>query len=472
MCSVIGVYSKNGGDVSQETLRLMQALEHRGPEAFGVRGSRAEKKAGALKDLAPLPQSPLMLGHCLLSTTGYSVQPITVGAVSVAHNGQIYNFDELNLHGAKLASDSQVIAEFFSAGLEKSGLAVVLKKFMRAAIGEYAVGMVYKGRLYAFRDPFGLKPLWFGENEFICAFASEPSALMKIGIEFPRPIQPGYLLEASSKGISEQKVFSVADFRKTVPKSFSRKRLREEFERAIKFQTNGLKKAAVLFSGGVDSSLVAGAVSGRIKDTRLFVAGIEGSHDIVNAKAAAQSLGLQLEKIMLDENSVHDLALRCVKILSFFDEMQVGLAVPLLACADRIREMGFKVVFSGQGSDEVFAGYSEYQKVLREKGFRGVEHEIWASLSRMWSRNFYRDDIITASNSLELRLPFLSRNFLCEAMAFPARKKIRSDSDSLRKHPVRELALSLGVPSEICSKPKKALQYGSGSQKLVSKIFR
>lgn len=475
MCSVIGVYSKKGRDVSHEAHKLISCLAHRGPHAFGVKTPGGEKKSKGVKGLLPLPKSPVILGHCLLSTTGYGIQPLTSKGVSIAHNGQIYNYAELNPSGEKLVSDSDAIARFLGNEIEKNssvGFEGAVRAFFERAEGEYSVGALRGANLYAFRDVLGIKPLWFGENDSIAAFASEPSALMKLGIQFPQPLMPGHLLEISQAGVSSRKIFSLDNFRETIPSAHSPEALKKEFERAMDLQCAGIKKAAVLFSGGVDSSLIAKAVSERVPKTTLFVAGAKGSGDMVSAEHAAKALGLPLEKIPLSGKNVQGLAFHSMKILSFFDEMQAGLALPILACAEAIRQNGFSVVFSGQGSDELFAGYSSYANSLKENGYAAVEEEIWAALSRMWSRNFYRDDAIIASQSLELRVPFMALGFIREAMAFPAQEKIFSPSDNVRKHPLRNLARASGIPEFICAKPKKALQYGSGSQRMVSKLLR
>ncbi|GEM_PF-985431 len=483
MCSVIGVFSKSGKDVSGEAYELLCALRRRGPEAFGVRGLRSEKKAAMPQGLMPLPQSPVCLAHCLLSTTGHGVQPFTEGNVSIAHNGQIYNYLEMNskLPGKKnraqvpMSSDSEVIARFFAnalGGKKKKDFAAAAKKFVRSARGEYAIGALYRGELYALRDFTGQKPLWFGENSEMLAFASEPGALRKLGIEFPASLEPGHLLRAGKKGFVTSTIFDFANFKKTVPRKHSIASLKSEFDSAIEMQTRGLKKAAVLFSGGVDSSLIAKAVSQKVAQTKLFVAGLEGSHDVIAAQKAAKELGLELETILLREEDVQRLCLKAMGIMGFFDEMQVGIAVPELACAEAICARGFKVVFSGQGSDEIFCGYSSYVRALESGGYKEVEKELWSGLARMWSRNFYRDDIILATEALELRLPFMHENFLRQAMAIPAREKILSVKDGLRKHPVREIARLCGVPDSICQQPKKAMQYGSGAQKIVSKMMK
>lgn len=470
MCSVVGVFSKHGADVSREAFILLSSLSHRGPQAFGVKSPFFEKKSGSLDGLLPLPKSSVVLGHCLLSTTGYGVQPLSCGDVFIAHNGQIYNYKEIDPCPGEVVSDSEVVAKFIFHSLKSKGIEESFKDFFLKAEGEYAVGVLYGGKLYAFRDFLGIKPLWFGENDSVFAFASEPSALMKIDIQFPRPLLPGHFIEISEKGIVDKEVFTLNDFRSLVPKNYSFEALKRGFCRAMDLQCAGLKKAAVLFSGGVDSSLVAMEVSKRVPETTLFVAGLENSFDVKNAERSAKILGLDLEKVILSESDVVDLAFRSMKILSFFDEMQLGLAVPELACAKAISKSGFKVVFSGQGSDEIFCGYNNYANVLRQGGFGAVENELWFSVSRMWSRNFYRDDAILASQSLELRVPFMFPAFFREAMAFPVREKILSFDDKVRKHPVRRLALSLGLPKEISDKPKKAMQYGSGVQKIVSRF--
>ncbi len=475
MCSVIGLLSKSGKDVSPQAREMLSMLRHRGPEAFGLKSAEAEAKSKDFAKLQEFPAAGCILGHCLLSTTGYALQPITSGGVCVAHNGQVYNYPELG--GSGFASDSAAIADFLGRELKNKSPAPALRSFSKKAIGEYALGIMCNGRLFAFRDFLGQKPVWFGENTQVCAFASEPGALMKIGIQFPKPLVPGHLLELGKKGFKDTKVFDMGDFRKSL-RSKSRashgsafRALGREFAKTIGMQTRGLQKAAVLFSGGVDSSLIAKAVSQKVTDTKLFVAGLEGSHDIIAAQKAAAELGLPLEKVVLSESDVQRLAIRAMGILKFFDPMQIGIAVPELACGERISLQGFKVVFSGQGSDEIFCGYTNYAKVLGRSGYNGVEEEIWSSLSSMWSRNFYRDDLIMSSQSLELRLPFMQRGFLREAMAIPAEEKIHSADDVLRKHPVRQLAELYGVPQQISSRPKKAMQYGSGVQKIVSRLI-
>jgi len=208
-----------------------------------------------------------------------------------------------------------------------------------------------------------------------------------------------------------------------------------------------------------------------VKKTILFTAGLPNSSDIVFADKAANEMGLKLIVCEIQKDELPSLVMQVMRSLSFFDLMQLGIAIPIFVCSKEAKEHKLKVAFSGQGSDEIFCGYSSYQKTLLQKNESEVKEQIWNSLSNMWSRNLYREDIISMHHSLEHRLPFLDLEFLRHAMALPLKEKITSPTDNLRKHAIRKIAKKLKVPAESIMRKKKALQYGSGVQKELSKLF-
>ncbi len=467
MCGIGGVFSKTGKDVYPVLLDLLFSQRHRGSDGFGISvGGKTVKS----EKIAALQGSFLSghfgICHSLLSVTGYQIQPIEFPGkkTSLAHNGQIYNFREIG--GADLSNDSESIPLFLSGNIGKK-----LALFMKKAAGSFACGISDKNHLLAFRDPVGIKPLWFGENSEIFAFASEPSALKKLNINFPLPLLPGHSVKISKKGVFGKKVFDLNDFKKTVPKKSTIESLHDSFLRAVDFRTSGQKKCGVFFSGGVDSSVIAKAVSGRVSETVLFTAGLAGSDDIVFADKAAGMLGLRLVACEIQKDELPGLSLQVLSALGHFDLMQLGIALPIFVCAREAKKHGLKVVFSGQGSDEIFCGYSSCQKALESGGEKAVQAQIWAALSQMWSRNLFREDIVSMHFSLEHRLPFLDLGFLRQAMALPVSEKILSPDDNLRKHAVRKIAAKLGLPNEITERQKKAVQYGSGVQKEIAKLF-
>ena len=121
------------------------------------------------------------------------------------------------------------------------------------------------------------------------------------------------------------------------------------------------KPCAIAFSGGLDSSLLAALC----KDAKLYSAGMKGSHDIGQTKKAAQLLDLQ-DNLHLHELTMDELetALPCViNAIGSTDAMQVSIALPLYFASKDAHSDGIRVILSGQGADELFAGYKRYESM-------------------------------------------------------------------------------------------------------------
>ncbi len=466
MCSISGVISKSNQNVFPCLMELLFDLKHRGNDSFGVTVSGKTVSSKTIYSLREkFIKGSIGLAHSRLGITGNQIQPIDSKDFSLVFNGQIYNFFEFS------DSDSDVVfvKEFFEKELKKNSIEKVIKKFMNKANGEYSIALLYKNKIYAFRDIFGIKPLWFGENDAFLAFASEPKPLKKMNINFPLPLHPDKLLVLSAKGIEIKEIFSFNSLKKSCSCKASFVDLKKSFLESIFLRSRNLKKAGVFFSGGVDSTLIAKAVSSVVPETELFTAGMADSHDLASAEKVSVELGLKLHCRIIEKDELKDLSLKSLKLLSFFDSMQLQLAVPEYAVCELAAKKDMKVMFSGQGSDEIFGGYHNYSKVLSAKG--NVQEEIWHSIFNLWSRNLYREDLISMNFSLEHRLPFLDKELVCTAMKIPLKQKIFNSKDQLRKRILRKLALDLGVSKEVSLKPKKALQYGSGVSKHISKFF-
>ncbi|MFH1895564.1 MAG: asparagine synthase-related protein [archaeon] len=467
MGSVSGVVSKKNEDVFERLMELLFDLRHRGKDSFGVMVNSQTKISFSLQSLRKtFIKGSIGIAHSRLEITGKQPQPLTFGNSSgIIFNGEIYNFFEFSSSG----SDSVFVRDFFEKELKNNSVEFAVKKFMSKANGEYAVAVFHNKKIFVFRDLFGIKPVWFGENDSFIAFSSEPKPLKKMNINFPLPLPPGSLLVLSEKGVQVKKVFSFDLMKKSCSKKASFSELKKSFFESVSLRSRNLEKTGVFFSGGVDSTLIAKAVSSFVPKTELFTAGMQDSHDIVSAEKAAEELGLKLHLRIIEEHELKDLSLKALSVLSFFDEMQLQLAVPEYAVCGLASKNGMKVMFSGQGSDEIFGGYSNYTKVLSSNA--SVSDAIWHSVLNLWSRNFYREDIISMNFSLEHRLPFLDKNLVCTAMKIPVKQKIFGPKDKLRKRILRKLALDSGISKEISFKPKKALQYGSGVSRHLTKLF-
>lgn len=267
---------------------------------------------------------------------------------------------------------------------------------------------------------------------------------------------------------SENELFKL---KAIVPKRYSLEAIEEAFAESIAANTRGLKKCAVLFSGGLDSSLIAFAISKNVKKTRLYCCGLKGSDAIVRASSASSLLGLKLKKVIPNQSKIADAVRDVANIIGTTNLQQIQIAVPEYLCMREIKKDSFHVVFSGQGADELFLGYDVFRRILAKHGMKEVRRAMWERIANIYKDNLSRDNAIASCLGLELRLPYLYKSFMLEALAFPSKHNLFGKDDFLRKHVLRKLALRLGMPEEICYERKKAMQYDSGIAKSVKKFL-
>ncbi len=218
MCGIFGI-SAPGREVARLAYFGLHALQHRGQESAGIAVSESGRLTG-LRDLGLVAQvfdesklsalrGELAIAHTRYSTTGSNAwanaQPLIqhgrVRTVALGHNGNLTNADELRgeLPGRLgSTSDSEVIAALI-AGDERpldQAVAAALERIEGAA----AVVGLAEGRLFAFRDPFGFRPLVLGRLGDDPVVASETCELDLVGAEFERELRPGELLLAGPEG--------------------------------------------------------------------------------------------------------------------------------------------------------------------------------------------------------------------------------------------------------------------------------
>ncbi|WP_416223960.1 amidophosphoribosyltransferase [Tepidiforma sp.] len=235
-CGVFGVYSP-GDDVARLTFYGLYALQHRGQESAGIATSNGEDFSlrtgmGLVaqvfdeEDLAYL-KGHIAIGHTRYSTAGGSLacnaQPIVVHdrltgePIALAHNGNLTNVDilreDLEAQGIAFEStaDSEVIAHLFAIAPGQRWE----ERFhyvMRRLEGAYSVVIMTRDRLFAMRDPMGVRPLCIGRINSGWVIASESCALEHLGLQMEREIQPGEVLMIDAEGCAS--FFPVAPARK------------------------------------------------------------------------------------------------------------------------------------------------------------------------------------------------------------------------------------------------------------------
>lgn len=455
MCGITG-FIDSQGDARAAVQNALLSLRSRGPDGEGVYS----------------PQKSIAIGQTRLAITGNAKLPWAGKTVSIAHNGEIYNAKELAQQFSlkwTTDNDSEVILRFLEKRLNAGdSLTKAVSQFMVHARGDYAVVGIHEGKLFGFRDPVGIRPLWWGKSSRFAGFCSETLALKVKNCTFPSPVLPGNLvvLDGQKEKITQLATLTPAKKHTTISD------LHRVLNEAADFQTRGLSHCGVLFSGGVDSSLIARLVAKRVKKVTLFSVGMKGSMDLDHVEEVASQMGnnvsLKIKEIKPEE--IRALTVESLERLEQFDLLQAQLAVPMLALSKFISRKE-KVVFSGQGSDELFAGYSHYKRVYASDGEKGVQQEVNRQALDWWARNLNREDRMVAGNGIEERFLFWDQQVVKTALSLPIKEKITSATDETRKHAIRKIALLEGVPNEVAYRKKHALQYSTGVAKQVEKFF-
>lgn len=241
-----------------------------------------------------------------------------------------------------------------------------------------------------------------------------------------------------------------------------RQALKNALVKAIKKRIPG-KKFGILFSGGIDSSLIALICSQAKADFICYSVGLEGSEDIIKAGEAAVLLELSLKKKVFSEKEALELFKETKALLPVKDSLSVGVGSVSLASMKLGMKDGINAFFTGLGSEEIFAGYERHAKA------KDLQEECWKGLKSMHSRDFLRDYSIAKSLNAGLLIPFLDSELIVQAMGIPAEQKI---NEHQKKIVLRELAVELGLPEEIAWRKKRAAQYGSRFDWLLGKLAR
>nr|WP_255452966.1 asparagine synthase (glutamine-hydrolyzing) [Thermococcus sp. M36] len=451
-----------GENLKEHLITMIQAGKHRGEDAFGVWTDTGVLKSKDFSKVGEIPDGSIGILQCRLAMTGSLdyTQPFYNEFV-LAHNGEIYNYPQVRgwLEGKGVSFetdvDSEVILrliEFFMDG--GAGIERAVGAAMEILSGDYAVALSDGRRIYLFRDPVGVRPLYYSTDGF---FASEKKVLWAIGRETV-PVNPGELVVISEKGVSRKQVFSLMELRRRrLPLETAVVAVKKTLAHAVRIRTP--KKVGVLFSGGIDSSLVA-LLASEHSDVVLYTAGAEGSPDLEWARRASDLLGLPLKEYVFDQEDIAGAVREVVFAIEEPNPMNLAIGLPLYFATKLASRDGVKVLLSGQGADELFGGYAKYLRrpELMEK-----------DLCEMGEKNLARDDKIAMLNAVEGRFPFLDLSVVSAALGTPLEAKI---GGGVRKAVLRKAAVELGLPEEIAGREKKAAQYGSFSQKMLERLSK
>lgn len=381
MCGIVGIFS-NDGPVSRRRLtNALESIRHRGPDGFGVWISKDGKTA---------------LAHARLSIIGLDngSQPISDATddCHISVNGEFYDFERIRKdledkgHVFKTDSDSEIALHLY----KEYGTEAL--QYLR---GEFAFVLYDEKNRYVFaaRDRFGIKPLFYTRKGGTIYFASEIKALLELGIEAcwdleayhqrisqvpladrtmfkgVYQIPPGYYLIGTHEHI---RIIRYWDFDYPTTQQMSDQSQTEEewvqqlkgiFEESIKLRLRADVEVGCYLSGGLDSCTVLGFAQRHLsKPIKAFT--ISFGHKQYDegqiAERMAKYSGSQFTPVSVSQRDIADHFLDAIAHSETLFSNGHGVAKFLLSKA--VRNAGIKVVCTGEGADEILAGYPHFRR--------------------------------------------------------------------------------------------------------------
>lgn len=570
MCGIAG-FTQPQPNAEQILHAMNAALAHRGPDGKGIHVDRA-----------------IALGHTRLAIIdpegGAQPRVDEASGDALVFNGEIYGYralaDELRTAGVELrdGSDTEVLFQL----IRRQGVRRALERID----GMFAFAFRQSdGRVYLARDRFGEKPLYYGIARGQLVFASEVAALLchpafrevmpdriaayrfllfeylpgtDSGWQGIKKLEPGTLLVFENGRISGERYWRpqiAATPRRDVSETEAVERLDELLRVSVARRLVADVPVGILLSGGLDSSLIAALAAQAKPDLTTFtvrVAGAEGFDESPHSIAVARHLGVRHEIVELGEPDM----VRALDVVSQRLSEPLGdssLLPTYLVCRAARRSM--TVALSGDGADELFAGYPNFvvqqyaramsllpvgagrimkhalcslpsgegymnRRFLLQQLLQGVgapttrQSFLWmapfapADMRRLWAASPLRDEIIASAfapidqlaaeigslsavdtllrlflitylpeniltktdrasmfNSLEIRAPFLDRDFAEYACNLPSALKLRG---RVGKYVIKNLAIKY-LPHHIVHRKKHGFAIPIG--RLIRNLF-
>jgi asparagine synthase (glutamine-hydrolysing) len=464
VCGIVAAYGEIDPDKCE---RMLARIHHRGPD-----------------DTGRVHLESAWLGHQRLSimdVTG-GKQPIAddTGSAYVVGNGEIYNHEDLRekLSEVRFATDSDTESAFRLVLRDGSAALYELR-------GMFALAMAQTdGHGVVARDPIGIKPLYWARLDGVTLFASELRAFDEADQPFVEAFPPGFVWTPGLAGTNVADG-SMVRFADAVPVDVRPARyapdkqwddevlthVRTVLSDSVRRHMMSDVPVGVFLSGGLDSAIVA-AVAAQVaqeKGERLptFAVGTEGSADLLAARAVAEFLDTDHHEIVASAADLEEALDEAVTVIEHFDPALVRSAVPnLLLAREAVKHV--KVVLTGEGADEIFAGYSYVHESDAFATPDGLQAELVRSIDSLHGLNLQRCDRTTMNYGLEARVPFLDATVMREMLALPAEWKLKIH-ERAEKQLLREAFDGL-VPHDILWRGKEQFGDGSGAGDVLAKL--
>jgi asparagine synthase (glutamine-hydrolysing) len=392
MCSIFGIL---GGYSHEKARAAFSTLSHRGRDNCGI-----------------LEEKGVFLGHHRLAITDNnprSNQPMRRGNLLLCFNGEIYNHWELRKILSHCIWETESDTEVILAAYETWGIDCV-KRFE----GMFTFALVDGEKLYLARDRFGEKSLFYHQSNEGIVFASEIKAVkpflksvqmneeaLHSYLSYLAPTPPHTLYQGIEKlqsgewlcyergKITRQSYYQPLECQASTITSYSDAltAIENALHQSVRSRLDTTAPVAALLSGGLDSAMICAIAAQQGQKLPVFTLGYDefrAYDERVNAKITADYLGLKHTEVVITRQDFDE---NLDKLLLQMDEpLNDPAALPLYLLMKKIAAEGYKVVLSGEGSDELFLGYRQYFEYLDIEKAASLHHKNW--LKKYFHANF------------------------------------------------------------------------------------
>jgi asparagine synthase (glutamine-hydrolysing) len=502
MCGIVGILNFNNQPVAYNQIKAMtDAIAHRGPDGEGhfIDGN--------------LGFGHRRLAIIDLSSAGHQPMQTRDGQYIITYNGEVYNFQEIRMELQALSyhfhsrSDSEVVLNAFAEWGAHS-----LNKFN--GMFAFAIWDKKNKRLFCARDRYGIKPFYYYKDNNYFIFSSEIKAIIasrlyqceidkealfeyltfqnfftsKTLFKNIQILPSGHYIDVSEAGNLSLKQYWDFDFEQKldVKENDAIQELDRLFRQAVQRQLVSDVPVNAYLSGGIDSGAITMVASQFVPHMRTFTVGFDMSS--ISGLELTFDERTKAEHISYLANTEHyEMVLkagdmeRCMEsLVQHLEEPRVGQSYPNFYAAKLAGKFS-KVVLSGAGGDELFAGYPwryyyssspktfdqfideyylKWQRLIPNSSLQKLLEPIWKDIKHVWTRDIFADvfkcirkpklqtsaeflnyslyleaktflhgilvveDKLSMAHSLENRVPFLDNNLVDFALKLPSYLKI------------------------------------------------
>jgi len=454
VCGIATIVSK---DSNIETIKtMMELMEHRGRDNRIIHCTEYENKN-------------IYLGHNRLSINDVSEngnQPMHYKDISLIVNGEIWNYKELRkeyeTRGYKFNSnsDSEII------------LYLYVEDELKRLDGMFSFVIHDNDKLIVSRDWVGKIPSYIsiGSDIFIASELKSFPQTIRPNVQFiPRNSLITINLKTDFVDVQENYYFNFSD------KITTAKNHDDVGKKTYKLLDNAVKKRlisdvpiATINSGGIDSTVITYLASQYIDNITSYTINFdEDSEDLKMARLLSERNGINLVEVKVpkDDKLIKQRFIECIETIEYPLTVQVEVGILCSFMAKQISDDGFKVVFSGEGSDEAYGSYGMLRMFSKKPDWSDIRKALF---NKQFYGNLLRgNNIFMKYGTIEMRTPFFDTEFLNYTTNLP---NDYTSNGSMWKYPLVN-AFKGKLPDEILYQAKRAFQKGTNFKGYIEDII-